>query len=379
MRFTIPEVTVGSLVDYSYEIEEFNCGNDRYQRVRQHAYKYLGLFYPGTNFLSNIAILIMLAAGGYFVYLGEIDIGVFIMYSLFVAEFLGPLKVLLRFVEMYQQGAAGIRRFFEILDTEPEVKDRERAIDLDNVNGQVEFKDVGFSYDEGNKVLHKINLKVKKGETVAIVGPSGAGKSTLCNLIPRFYDIQEGSICIDDFDVRDVSMKTLRQNIGLVQQDVFLFSGTVKENIAYGRLDATFEEIEAAAKAANAHEFINELPNKYNTLIGEKGIKLSGGQKQRLSIARVFLKNPPILILDEATSSLDNTSEAIIQKSIEKLAENRTTFVIAHRLATIRQAKRIIVLTDNGIEEEGTHEQLINNKGVYYDLYNAHFESLLVG
>ncbi len=370
---------VKSFANEEYEISTFNKGNDKYKSVRKKAFKHLGIFYPGTNFLANMAIVIMLISGGIFVARGEIDVGVFIMYNLYVAEFLNPLKILLRFVEMYQQGAAGIRRFFEILDTEPDIKDKENALDLKKVNGKIEFENVGFSYDDDKKVLHNIHLKVNKGETVAIVGPSGVGKTTLCNLIPRFYDIQEGSIKIDENDIRDLALKSLRLNIGIVQQDVFLFSGSVRENIAYGKLDSSEEEIIQAAKDANAHEFIMQLPAGYDTVIGERGIKLSGGQKQRLSIARVFLKNPPILILDEATSSLDNKSEAIIQKSIERLSENRTTFIIAHRMATIKQAKRIIVLTDRGIEEEGTHEKLLEKKGVYYSLYNAHFESLLIG
>jgi ATP-binding cassette subfamily B protein len=325
-----------------------------------------------------MAILIMIFVGGIFVYNGDINVGDFIAYNLFVGQFLQPLKVLLRFVEMYQQGAAGFRRFLEIMDTEPEIIDKENAIELKNVKGEIVFENVGFSYDEGKKVLHNINLHVSAGETIAIVGPSGGGKTTLCSLIPRFYDINEGSIKIDGIDIRDIKIKSLRRNIGLVQQDVFLFSGTIRDNIRYGRMDATDEEIIEAAKAANAHEFILELSDGYDTLIGERGIKLSGGQKQRIAIARMFLKNPPILILDEATSSLDNQSEAIIQKSIEKLSKNRTTFIIAHRLATVKHAKRIIVLTENGIVEEGTHEELMNKKGEYYKLYNAQFESLLI-
>nr|WP_206528156.1 ATP-binding cassette domain-containing protein [Marinitoga sp. 38H-ov] len=325
-----------------------------------------------------MAILIMMFVGVIFVYNGDINIGDFIAYNFFVVRFLQPLKVLLRFVEMYQQGAEGFRRFLEIMATEPEIIDKEDAIELKNVKGEVVFENVGFSYDEGKKVLHNINLHVSAGETIAIVGPSGGSKTTLCSLIPRFYDITEGSIKIDGIDVIDIKIKSLRQNIGLVQQDVFLFSGTIKDNIRYGKMDATDEEIIQAAKAANAHDFILELIDGYNTLIDERGIKLSGGQKQRIVIARTFLKNPPILILDKATSSLDNQSEAIIQKSIEDLSKNRTTFIIAHRLATVKHAKRIIVLTEKGIVEEGTHEELMNKKGEYFKLYNAQFESLLI-
>ncbi|MBM7559066.1 ABC transporter ATP-binding protein [Marinitoga litoralis] len=369
---------VKSFTNEEYEIERFNYGNELFKNVRAEAFKYLGTFYPTINFLGNMAILIMIFVGGIFVYNGDINVGDFIAYNLFVGQFLQPLKVLLRFVEMYQQGAAGFRRFLEIMDTEAEIIDKENAIELKNVKGEIVFENVGFSYDEGKKVLHNINLHVSAGETIAIVGPSGGGKTTLCSLIPRFYDITEGSIKIDGIDIRDIKIKSLRRNIGLVQQDVFLFSGTIRDNIRYGRMDATDEEIIEAAKAANAHEFILELSDGYDTLIGERGIKLSGGQKQRIAIARMFLKNPPILILDEATSSLDNQSEAIIQKSIEKLSKNRTTFIIAHRLATVKHAKRIIVLTENGIVEEGTHEELMDKKGEYYKLYNAQFESLLI-
>jgi ATP-binding cassette subfamily B protein len=320
----------------------------------------------------------MLLAGGIFVYNEQINIGDFFAYSLFVTQFLEPLNILLRFVEMYQQGGAGFRRFLQLMDVDPEVKDKPDAIEAGKLEGNVKFENVGFRYEEGEKVLHNINLSVKKGETVAIVGPSGAGKSTLCSLIPRFYDVPEGTVTIDDTDVRDFTLYSLRNNIGVVQQDVFLFSGTIRDNIAYGKFDATDEEVINAAKAANAHDFITKLANGYDTNIGEKGVKLSGGQKQRISIARMFLKNPPILILDEATSSLDNYSEMIIQESIERLSANRTTFIIAHRLATIRHAERIIVLTEEGIVEQGTHEELINKKGAYYSLYNAQFESLLL-
>jgi len=369
---------VKSFTNEDFEIERFKKGNDKFKQVRTDAFKYLGTFYSSVNFLSNMAILIMLVSGGIFVANGEINLGDFFAFSLFVTQFLQPLNVLLRFVEMYQQGAAGLRRFFEIMDTDPDIKDFEKAYDLKDVEGNIRFENVSFSYDEGETVLNNINLYVKKGETVAIVGPSGAGKSTLCSLVPRFYDVSEGSLFLDKNNIKDVTLKSLRQNIGIVQQDVFLFSGTIRDNIAYGNFNATDEQIIESAKAANAHDFIMKLPEGYNTYIGERGVKLSGGQKQRISIARMFLKNPPILILDEATSSLDNQSEAIIQQSIAKLSENRTTFIIAHRMATIRHARRIIVLTENGIEEEGTHDSLMEKKGAYYNLYNAHFESLLV-
>jgi ATP-binding cassette subfamily B protein len=319
-----------------------------------------------------------MVAGGYFVYTGSINIGDFVAYIIYMTQFLQPLNILLRFVEQYQEGMAGFRRFVEILKLQPETELSNEKF-LENVHGEISFKDVSFSYDDKNTVLKDINLTIKKGESVAIVGPSGSGKTTLCNLIPRFYDIDSGSITIDSVDINTVCLESLRKNIGIVQQDVFLFSGSIRENVAYGKLDATDDEIKLACIKANADEFITAMPYGYETIIGERGIKLSGGQKQRLSIARMFLKNPPILILDEATSSLDNKSESIIQNSIEELSKDRTTLIIAHRLATIRNSKRIIVLTENGIEEEGTHEQLIRRKGVYYNLYNAQFESLLIG
>jgi ATP-binding cassette subfamily B protein len=369
---------VKSFTNEEHEIKEFNKGNERFKEARTKAFKHLGVFYSQTKFLSNLAIVIMLLAGGIFVYNEQINIGDFFAYSLFVTQFLEPLNILLRFVEMYQQGGAGFRRFLQLMDIDPEVKDKPDAIEAGKLDGNVKFENVGFRYEEGEKVLHNISLSVKKGETVAIVGPSGAGKSTLCSLIPRFYDVPEGKVSIDGTDVRDFTLYSLRNNIGVVQQDVFLFSGSIRDNIAYGKFNATDEEVINAAKAANAHDFITKLVNGYDTNIGEKGVKLSGGQKQRISIARMFLKNPPILILDEATSSLDNYSEMIIQESIERLSTNRTTFIIAHRLATIRHAKRIIVLTDKGIVEQGTHEELINKKGVYYSLYNAQFEPLLL-
>lgn len=369
---------VKSFTNEEHEIKEFNKGNERFKEARSKAFKHLGVFYSQTKFLSNLAIVIMLLAGGIFVYNEQINIGDFFAYSLFVTQFLEPLNILLRFVEMYQQGGAGFRRFLQLMDIDPEVKDKPDAIEAGKLDGNVKFENVGFRYEEGEKVLHNISLSVKKGETVAIVGPSGAGKSTLCSLIPRFYDVPEGKVSIDGTDVRDFTLYSLRNNIGVVQQDVFLFSGSIRDNIAYGKFNATDEEVINAAKAANAHDFITKLVNGYDTNIGEKGVKLSGGQKQRISIARMFLKNPPILILDEATSSLDNYSEMIIQESIERLSTNRTTFIIAHRLGTIRHAKRIIVLTDKGIVEQGTHEELINKKGAYYSLYNAQFEPLLL-
>jgi ATP-binding cassette subfamily B protein len=364
---------VKSFTNEDYETEKFNEGSLTYKNLRSKAVRHIGIFDSGINFLSNMAIVITVTAGGYFVAIGDISYGDLFAFIMYISQFMQPLTMLFRFVEQYQQGMAGFRRFVEALEIEPDIVDKEGAIELENARGEIEYKNVAFSYDNKETILSNINLKVEEGETVAIVGPSGAGKTTLLSLLPRFYEIDQGEITIDGIDIKDITLKSLRKNIGIVQQDVFLFSGTIRENIAYGKLDATKDEIIAAAKAANAHDFISSLPDKYETYIGERGAKLSGGQKQRISIARMFLKNPPVLILDEATSSLDNNSEAIIQKSIEELSKNRTTFIIAHRLATIKKAKRIIVLTENGIEEEGSHKKLIEKKGLYYDLYSSQF------
>ncbi|MBQ5376479.1 MAG: ATP-binding cassette domain-containing protein, partial [Lachnospiraceae bacterium] len=291
-------------------------------------------------------------------------------FLLYINVFTDPIRTLIDFTEQFQNGYSGFERFVEILNIEPDIQDKKGAVKLTDVKGHVVFDDVSFKYnDTAHRVLKHINLDVPAGTYVALVGSSGGGKTTLCSLIPRFYDVTGGSISIDEKDIRDVTLKSLRDNIGIVQQDVYLFTGTVLENIRYGKPDATEEEIIEAAKLANAHEFIMGLPNGYNTDIGQRGVKLSGGQKQRLSIARVFLKNPPILIFDEATSALDNESENIVKDSLEKLAHNRTTFVIAHRLSTIKNAERILVLTENGIEESGTHEELMEKNGVYAGLY----------
>lgn len=383
MNATLEESITGirvvkSFVRERFEKLKFDNKSSMYKSARSKAVKHIGIFDSSVNFLSNISVVITLAAGGYFISKGLINTGDLVAYIIYISQFLQPLTVLLRFVEQYQQGMAGFRRFVELMDTEPEIADKKGAIELKDVKGDIEFDNVTFSYDNKREVLSGINLKIKHGETVAIVGPSGAGKTTLLSLIPRFYEIDAGSIKIDGIDIRDVKLSSLRENIGIVQQDVFLFSGTIKENIAYGNLNASDEDIINAAKAANAHDFIMELKDGYDTYIGERGVKLSGGQKQRISIARMFLKNPPILILDEATSSLDNKSESIIQQSIENLSKNRTTLIIAHRLGTIRNAKRIIVLTENGIEEEGTHEELMNKRGVYYNLYNYQQENLTI-
>ncbi|MGN1176950.1 MAG: ABC transporter ATP-binding protein, partial [Roseburia sp.] len=297
-----------------------------------------------------------------------------VTFLLYISVFTDPVRVLIDFTEMFQNGYTGFERFMEILAIEPDIKDADDAVELKNVTGDITFENVSFCYEDSTEpVLSNINLNVKAGSYMALVGSSGAGKSTLCSLIPRFYDVTDGSIKIDGKDIRSVTLKSLRNQIGIVQQDVYLFVGTVFDNIRYGKPDATKEEVIEAAKNANAHDFIMSLPNGYETDIGQRGIKLSGGQKQRLSIARVFLKNPPILIFDEATSALDNESEKVVQESLETLAKNRTTFVIAHRLSTIKNAEKILVLTENGIEEEGTHEQLLEQGGIYEKLYMMQF------
>ena len=322
-----------------------------------------------TAFTTTINLLVIIV-GGVMIIKNMVGVTDLLTFLLYINIFTDPVKTLIDFTEQFQNGYSGYERFRQILNIEPEIQDKEDAVDMNNVKGRITFEDVSFRYnDNEHRVLKHINLDVKAGSYIALVGSSGAGKTTLCNLIPRFYEVSDGKIMIDGKDIRDVKLKSLRDNIGMVQQDVYLFAGTIFENIRYGRPDATREEVIEAAKEANAYDFIMSLPNGFDTDIGQRGIKLSGGQKQRLSIARVFLKNPPILIFDEATSALDNESEKIVQQSMEKLAKNRTTLVIAHRLSTIRNAEKILVLTENGIEEEGTHRELIEKHGIYYELY----------
>jgi len=363
----------------AYERNRFDEGNETFRRSRVESVLHIGVFNTGVSFLSNMGLVIVLAAGGYAAWRGAVSLGAYVAFALYVQRFFQPIETLVRSMEQFQEGAAGFRRFLEIVDTEPSIVDAPEAVTLASVSGDVEFRDVGFRYGEGlERVLERVNLRVEAGETVAIVGPSGAGKTTLCSLIPRFYDVEEGSITVDGLDIRKAAIASLRQAVGLVQQDVFLFSGTVRENIAYGRLDASDADIEAAATQANALDFIRGLPCGFDTLVGERGVKLSGGQNPRLAIARIFLKNPPILILDEATSSLDTMSELAIRESLERLSKGRTTFIIAHRLATIRHAERILVLTEDGIVEQGRHDDLVAAGGVYRRLYDAQVESLLV-
>ena len=305
----------------------------------------------------------------------QLDTVDLITFLLYIGAFLEPVRKLVNFAEQFQNGITGFERFYEILSIHPDIKDKKDAIEIKNVKGDISFEQVSFHYHGTNDaVFSNINLNVKAGNYIALVGPSGVGKTTLCSLIPRFYEVTSGTIKIDNIDIKDIKLKSLRQNIGIVQQDVYLFAGTVMDNIRYGKPDATKQEIIAAAKNANAHDFIMELPNGYDTDIGQRGVKLSGGQKQRLSIARVFLKNPPILIFDEATSALDNESEKVVQESLEKLSKNRTTFVIAHRLSTIKNAQKILVLTEDGITEEGNHEELLALNGLYAQLYNMQFK-----
>jgi ATP-binding cassette subfamily B protein len=362
---------VKSFANEEAEMEKFREGNSHFVETKKNSYLYMGGFHSGLGAFMTLINIIVIVAGAVFITKGIVDVTVLITFLLYVNNFTEPVKKLINFTETFQNGVSGYERFLEIMSIEPAIKDKENAVGKSDFRGDVTFSDVSFRYNDKNEyVLNHVSLDVKAGEYVALVGSSGAGKTTLCSLIPRFYDVTDGSICVDGVDVRDLKLKCLRNNIGIVQQDVYLFAGSIIENIRYGRPGASDEEVYEAAKKANAHEFIMSLPEGYDTDIGQRGIKLSGGQKQRLSIARVFLKNPPILIFDEATSALDNESEKVVQESLETLAADRTTFVIAHRLSTIRNAERILVLTEDGIAESGTHKELMEKRGVYYKLYN---------
>lgn len=361
---------VKSFANEEIEKEKFRRGNTKFFEAKKNAYKYMALFQSGTRFSDGVMYIAVIVIGSLFMINGKISPPDLIAYLLYIQTLITSIRRIVEFTEQFQKGQTGIERFFEIMDEPIDICDKPSAAELKKVDGNIEFKNVSFGYSKNaDDVLSGINISVKKGENIAIVGPSGGGKTTLCNLLPRFYEISSGSIMIDGKDIREYTLKSLRNSIGTVQQDVYLFSGTVSENIAYGKPGAERSEVIEAAKAAGAHEFISELENGYDTYVGERGVKLSGGQKQRISIARLFLKNPPILILDEATSALDNESEALVQRSLERLSVGRTTFTIAHRLTTIRNATRIIVLTKDGICEQGTHRELIEKGGEYAKLY----------
>ncbi len=364
---------VKSFANEQKENERFEEGNGKFFETKKNAYKYMARFHACTRFFDGVMYVAVITIGSLFMIKGHITAADMIAYLLYIQTLIASIRKLVEFTEQFQRGLTGIERFTEIMNIEPDISDSPNACEIENVSGDISFKDITFSYSGTNdEVLSHVNIDVKKGENIAIVGPSGSGKTTLCNLLPRFYELTDGDITIDGKSVRDITLKSLRNNIGVVQQDVYLFSGTVRDNIVYGCPDATHEQIVEAAKNAGAHEFIMSLPDGYDTYVGERGLKLSGGQKQRVSIARLFLKNPPILILDEATSALDNESELIVQKSLERLAKNRTTFTIAHRLTTIKNATKIIVLTDDGIAESGTHAELMERGGEYAKLYGLY-------
>lgn len=365
---------VKSFSNEETEMDKFEEGNSRFVASKKRTYRFMGSYNSGMGVFSTLITVGSLLMGAWLMMKGELSAADLVTFLLYINNFTEPVKKLVNFTEQFQNGYSGYERFLEIMSIAPDIKDKEDAQSLDRVKGEIQFEDVSFHYSENKEnVLSHVNLDVKPGEYVALVGSSGAGKTTLCSLIPRFYDVTGGAVLLDGIDIRDVKLKDLRRQIGIVQQDVYLFAGTILENIRYGKPEATDEEVVNAAMAANAHEFIMSLPEGYHTDIGQRGVKLSGGQKQRLSIARVFLKNPPVLIFDEATSALDNESEKIVQHSLEMLAKDRTTFVIAHRLSTIRNAQRILVLTEDGITEEGTHKSLLAQGGIYAGLYNMQF------
>ncbi|WBY63430.1 MAG: Multidrug export ATP-binding/permease protein [Thermocaproicibacter melissae] len=366
---------VKSFGNEDLERKKFEKSNLRFLDSKVSSYRIMGSFRAGNAFFEGLLYLTVVVCGGIFVANGTLSIADLSIYALYIGIFINPIDVLVEFTELFQKGYSGFRRFVEVIETPPEIKDKPNAKPLNSVKGEIEFKDVSFRYNEDESVLEHINLHIKAGETLALVGPSGGGKTTLCSLIPRFYDVASGQILIDGHDVRDVTLKSLRSAIGIVQQDVYMFSGSIRDNIAYGKPDATDEEILRAAKSAGIHDFVCSLPDGYDTYVGERGTRLSGGQKQRIAIARVFLKNPPILILDEATSALDNESERYIQASLDALSKGRTTIVIAHRLSTIRNADEIVVIADDGIAERGTHDELLAKGGIYAKYYNMQFES----
>ncbi|MDO5037855.1 MAG: ABC transporter ATP-binding protein [Tissierellia bacterium] len=361
---------IKSFANEEIELDKFEEENSRFLGIKKVYYRSMAGFTSVSRFFDGVMYLLVILGGGYFMAQGQLEPGDLVVYVLYVSTMVATVRRIIEFTENFQKGVTGIERFQEIMDIEPDIKDSPNAIDLGEVKGAIEFKDVDFYYNEEEKILEGFNLQVAPGENVALVGPSGAGKTTVCNLIPRFYDVQGGAILLDGINIKDISLKSLRSHIGMVQQDVYLFNGTILDNIRFGKPQATEAEVFRAAELANALEFIQDLPEGFYTQVGERGVRLSGGQKQRLSIARVFLKNPPILILDEATSALDNQSEAVIQASLDQLSQGRTTLTIAHRLTTVQNAHRILVMDpEEGIVEAGNHEELMEKKGRYYQLY----------
>lgn len=358
------------------EQEKFEEGNRRFRVARRDSYDAMGRFHSSNTFVTDVFNVVVLIAGGFFLYRGDIRFGDYSAFIVSVNMFISPVMTLINFMEQFENGVTGFERFCEIMDARPE-QESPNARDAGQLRGHIEFRDVSYAYDEDKNVLRKVNLNIPEGTKFALVGPSGGGKTTICHLIPHFYDVESGQILLDGKEIHELTLSSLRRNIGIVQQDIYLFNDTMRENIRYGKLDATEEEIILAAKRANIHDYIMSLPHGYDTQIGERGVRLSGGQKQRLSIARVFLKNPPILILDEATSALDNTTEILIQQALDELCEGRTTLVVAHRLSTIKNADEIAVVADGQIVEQGTHEELIRKHGRYYDLYQLQFRANL--
>ena len=357
------------------ELEKFEVGDKEYVEARKLSYRAMGKFHSSTSFVTDVFNVIVLVSGGIFLYNGSITFGDYSTFVVSINLFISPLTTLIQFMEQYQSGVSGFERFVEIMDT-PIEKQKEEAKDYEELNGDIVFDHVSFAYEDNHEVLNDLSFRVKKGETLALVGPSGGGKTTICHLLPNFYQISEGTISIDGKNISDITFKSLRENIGIVQQDVFLFNGTFYDNIVYGKLNATYDEVVEAAKKANIYDYIMSLEKGFDTEVGERGVRLSGGQKQRISIARVFLKNPSVLILDEATSALDNTTEILIQQALDTLKEGRTTIVVAHRLSTIKNADEILVVTNGAIAEQGTHEELLERKGLYADLYAAQFRLL---